>query len=351
MTNHPRMLAEWEPQGAVMMAWPHHGTDWARRLPQALSVFDAIARAVLQYQNLIVSCEDVFSVQNLQRHFDRLCQEQSLPGRALLLPAPSNDTWARDFGPLAVAVGRRIRLLDFSFNGWGGKYPFSKDNAVNSHLARQNAFGRHRLKAVDWVLEGGSLETDGQGTLLSTRHCLMNPSRNGQVSQEELEQTLHQHLGLERFLWLDHGALEGDDTDGHIDTLARFCSPSRIAYVRCDDPGDSHYPELQAMEAQLQGFRQSDGRPYELFPLPWPDAIYSKEGERLPATYANFLILNKAVLVPVYDVPQDREALEVLGQCFPGRDIVPVLCRTVIEQHGSLHCLTMQLPEGVWGHE
>lgn len=351
MSHHPRMLAEWEPQGAVMLAWPHHGTDWARRLPQALPVFDAIARAVLQHQNLIISCEDVFSVQNLQRHFDRLCQEQSLKGRALSLPAPSNDTWTRDFGPLAVAQGKRIRLLDFNFNGWGGKYPWDKDNAVNSHLARQNAFGRHRLKAVDWVLEGGSVETDGQGTLLSTRHCLLDPARNGEKTQQEVEQVLSRHLGFERFLWLDHGYLEGDDTDGHIDTLARFCSPSLITYMRCDDPEDSHYRELQAMESQLQGFRQADGRPYQLVPLPWPGAIVNDEGERLPATYANFLIINGAVLVPVYGIAPDEEALRILGTCFPDRAIVPIQCRPAIEQSGSLHCLTMQLPEGVWGHE
>lgn len=351
MTTTPRLHAEWEPQGAVMLAWPHHGTDWFRTLPQTLPVFEAIALAILHQQHLIISSEDVFQVQNLQRHFDRLCQEQSLPGRVLSLPAPSNDTWARDFGPLAVQQGNRLRLLDFTFNGWGGKYPSEKDNAVNSHLARQQAFGRHRLKTVDWVLEGGSVETDGQGTLLSTRHCLLDPARNGRQNLAKVEQVLHQHLGITRFLWLDHGNLEGDDTDGHIDTLARFCSPECIAYVRCDDSSDSHYPDFQAMEAQLQGFRQANGEPYRLVPLPWPDAIHDEDGERLPATYANFLIINGAVLVPVYGVPQDQAALDALAGCFPGRTLVPVNCRSIIAQHGSLHCLTMQLPEGVWGHD
>ncbi|TVP55887.1 MAG: agmatine deiminase family protein [Halomonadaceae bacterium] len=351
MTTTPRLLAEWEPQGAVMLAWPHHGTDWFSRLPQTLPVFEAIALAILHQQHLIISSEDVSQVQNLQRHFDRLCQEQSLPGRALCLPAPSNDTWARDFGPLAVQQGSRVRLLDFTFNGWGGKYPSEKDNAVNSHLAWQQAFGRHRLKKVDWVLEGGSVETDGQGTLLTTRHCLLDPARNGSQNQVQVEQMLRQQLGFEHFLWLDHGNLEGDDTDGHIDTLARFCSPGCIAYVRCDDPSDSHYQDFQAMEAQLKTFRQANSEPYHLVPLPWPEAIFSDDGERLPATYANFLIINGAVLVPVYGVPQDQQALDALAGCFPGRTLVPVNCRSIIAQHGSLHCLTMQLPQGVWGHD
>jgi len=351
LTTEPRFAAEWEPQGAVMLAWPHRATDWARRLDQVIPVFEHIARAVLRFQNLIVSSEDVFQVQRLQRQFDQWCTEASVPGRALVVLAPSNDTWVRDFGPLTVVERKRYRLLDFRFNAWGNKYPWDKDNAVSQHLARQHAFGKLRLRPVDWVLEGGSVETDGAGTLMTTAQCLLSPARNGDQSRADVEAAMLRHLGTDRVLWLDHGYLEGDDTDSHIDTLARFCTPSRICYVRCDDPEDSHYPALSAMEQELQAFRQRDGSAYELIPLPWPDAIHSDDGERLPATYANFLIINGAVLAPVYDVPQDDEALAILARCFPEREIIAINCRPLIEQHGSLHCLTMQLPPGVWGND
>lgn len=339
--------AEWEPQSAVMLTWPHPGTDWAPQLQETEAVFEAIARAVLGFEHLLISCEYVNRLQQLQHDLNDYARRHELPGRVVTVPAPANDTWARDHGPLAVMTGRGIELLDFRFNAWGGKFHWEKDNALNRHLANAGAFGKCPLRSLDFVLEGGSIDSDGQGTLLTTSECLLTPTRNPHMDRTAIEQFLHEILGAERILWLNHGYLAGDDTDSHIDTLARFCAPDHICYVHCPDVADEHYSALAAMEEELREFRQPDGSPYRLTPLPWPDPLFDEAGERLPATYANFLIINGAVLLPVYDVPQDRDAIAVMQDIFPDREIIPIDCRALVRQHGSLHCVTMQLPAGV----
>lgn len=347
MTSTRVMPAEWAPQSAVMLTWPHPGTDWFQRLDEVEPVFMSIATAVLRRQHLIISCEHVFRAQQLGDQLNRLASEEQWPGRVISVPAPANDTWARDHGPLAVETPEGMRLLDFRFNAWGGKFPWEKDNALNRHLANAGAFGATPLDEVDFVLEGGSVESDGQGAVMATSQCLMTPTRNPEFDRTAIEALMNETLGVKRVLWLNHGYLAGDDTDSHIDTLARFCAPDHICYVRCNDPEDEHWQALSAMEEELRQFRQADGTSYRLTALPWPEAIYDNEGERLPATYANFLIINGAVLVPVYDVPQDQEALSVLAEIFAGREIVAINCRPLIAQHGSLHCVTMQIPQGV----
>lgn len=347
MTSTRVMPAEWARQSAVMLTWPHPGTDWFGRMAEVETVFLSIAQAVLRFEHLLVSCEHVFRAQQLEQELNAWALNQGLPGRAHCVPAPANDTWARDHGPLSVVAEGKVRLLDFRFNAWGNKFPWEKDNALNGHLARAGCFGDTPLDSVDFVLEGGSLESDGQGTLMVTSECLMTPTRNLEYDRAGIENLLGETLGANRVLWLNHGYLAGDDTDSHIDTLARFCSPSHICYIRCDDPEDEHYQALSAMEEELRQFRTSDGSPYTLTALPWPDPVHGEDGERLPATYANFLIINGAVLVPVYDVPQDQLALTTLKHIFADREIVPVPCRPLLEQHGSLHCVTMQLPAGV----
>lgn len=347
VTSTRTLPAEWAPQSAVMLTWPHPGTDWASRLDEVDPVFDAIARAVLRHEHLVISCEHVFRAQALGDDLNRYAQEHGLPGRVISVPAPANDTWARDHGPITVITPDGPELLDFRFNAWGGKFPWEKDDALNRHLANAGAFGKTPLRPVDLVLEGGSIESDGQGTVLATSECLLTPTRNPDLDRAGIEAALSELLGAKRVLWLNHGYLAGDDTDSHIDTLARFCAPDHLCYVRCTDSNDEHYQALAAMEEELREFRQANGEPYRLTALPWPDAIHDEDGERLPATYANFLIINGAVLVPVYDVPQDADALTVFREIFADREIVPVPCRPLIAQHGSLHCVTMQIPEGV----
>lgn len=347
MTSLRVLPAEWAPQSAVMLTWPHSGTDWAGILDEVEPVFLEIARSVLRFQHLIISCEHVVRLQDLERELNTLADQQGLPGRVHAVLAPANDTWARDHGPITVITNEGPILLDFRFNAWGGKFPWEKDDALNRHLADSGVFGATPMRAVDFVLEGGSIESDGEGTLLATSECLLTPSRNASMDRGAIEQLLCEMLGADRILWLNHGYLAGDDTDSHIDTLARFCAPDHICYVTCPDVADEHYSALAAMEEDLQEFRQRDGTPYQLTALPWPDPVFGHEGERLPATYANFLIINGAILLPVYGVPQDEEAIRIVSQIFSSQEVIPINCRALVQQHGSLHCVTMQIPEEV----
>jgi agmatine deiminase len=309
-------------------------------------VFVDIARQIALRETVLVSCLDA-------AHRERVADLLDAAGvdatRALLYICPSNDTWARDHGPITVLRGGRPLLLDFVFNGWGGKYDADLDNQITPRLHAAGAFGATPREPVDLVLEGGGIESDGAGTLLTTSRCLLAPTRNPRLTRAALEARLMALFGCRRILWLGHGGLEGDDTDGHVDTLARFCDQRTIAHVRCDDRADPHYEDLAAMAAELAALRTAAGEPYRLVPLPMPRAVHDDEGRRLPATYANFLIINGAVLVPTYDDPADAEALESLAGCFPDREIVAVPCTPLLHQYGSLHCVTMQLPAGVFG--
>ncbi|MBZ2167782.1 agmatine deiminase family protein [Marinobacter sp. F4216] len=347
MTFRRTLPAEWAPQSAVMLTWPHSGTDWADDLPDVEPVFRAIAKAILRFEHLVISCEDERQLQTETGALTDFATKHGLPGRVVSVTAPANDTWARDHGPLTVTAGTEARLLDFGFNAWGGKFEWQQDNELNRRLSDAGAFGSTLLESIDFILEGGSIESDGQGTLLTTSECLLTPTRNPASDRSDIERLLGENLGAERLLWLNHGYLAGDDTDSHIDTLARFCAADHICYVACPDVADEHYSALAAMEEELQEFRQSNGQPYRLTPLPWPEPIYDDDGERLPATYANFLIINGAVLLPTYGVSQDEEAINVMASIFPDREIIPIDCLPLIRQHGSLHCITMQLPAGV----
>lgn len=263
------------------------------------------------------------------------------------LACETNDTWARDHGAISFNSAEGVSLLDFTFNGWGLKYPADKDNLITRRAVEAGLLQGKYVNRLGFVLEGGAIESNGMGTLLTTTRCLLSPNRNDQMNRTEIEEYLRTTFSLRQVLWLEHGSLVGDDTDGHIDTLARFCAPDTIAYVQCNDAGDEHYRELRQMEEQLRSFRTPEGNPYTLVPLPMPDAIV-ENGERLPATYANFLIMNGAVLYPTYAQPgNDTKAGEILRSIFPDREIVPIDCRPLIRQHGSLHCATMQYLAGV----
>jgi agmatine deiminase len=293
---------------------------------------------------VLIVCLDDAQQQHVK---DVLTRAGVAQARVRLHNIASNDTWARDHGPVTVMDDGQPLLLDFTFNGWGGKFDATLDNLITHQLHTAGAFGAIPMRTIDLVLEGGSIESDGAGTLLTTAQCLLTPTRNPQYNRADIEDCLRSVLGCERFLWLEHGALAGDDTDSHIDTLARLCSADCIAYVACDDPTDEHYTELKTMEAELEAFRTRDGKPYHLVPLPWPKPRFAADGRRLPATYANFLIINGAVLLPTYDDPADPEAAARLAQCFPDREIISIPCLPLILQYGSLHCVTMQLPAGV----
>ena len=316
--NSYRLPAEWEPQSGVQLTWPHAGTDWAPILDEVLRTYDEMAEAIGRYEPVM-----------------RVGQ-------------PNDDTWARDHGFITLtAPGLPARLLDFRFNGWGEKFPADLDNAINRRIYDEGRLKGLYENHLDFVLEGGSIESDGQGTIFTTSQCLLAPHRNQPLTRNEIEERLKTYLCADRVVWIDHGNLTGDDTDGHIDTLVRICPDDTLLYISCNDTADEQYDELRLMEEQLRTLRTADGRPYRLMPLPMPRPIFDGD-DRLPATYANFLVVNGAVICPTYAQPDlDAEALRIVGQAFPRRDVVGIDCRTLIRQHGSLHCCTMQFPENV----
>ena len=325
-----RLPAEWEPQSAVQLTWPHAGTDWAPMLDEISETYRQMVAAIERY-------EPVLTVS---------------PGNTLYstinVHCSTDDTWARDHGFITLVNDRgNARLLDFQFNGWAEKFPASQDNAINRHIFDEGLLNGEYVSQLDFVLEGGSIESDGRGTVFTTTCCLMAPHRNQPMTQQQIEERLKTALCADRIVWISHGKLTGDDTDGHIDTLVRICPNDTLLYVGCDNPNDEQYDELQLMERELQDLRTIDGRPYRLLRLPMPQPII-EDDLRLPATYANFLVINGAVLCPTYNQPDlDREALRLIGQAFPGRDIIGIDCCSIIRQHGSLHCCTMQYPAGV----
>ena len=325
---------EWAPQQFVQLTWPHEETDWVDMLDEVNQCFAEIARHIIQYENLLIVCRDAERIRTLLKDIDL--------NRITFVELPTNDTWARDHGGITVLEDGKKVIYDFAFNGWGKKFEAELDNKITKALYDKQLFGSNVTyrNCLDFVLEGGSIESDGEGTLLTTSTCLLSDNRND-LSKEAVEARLKDYFGLHRMLWLNHGYLAGDDTDSHIDTLARFCDVNTIAYVNCEDERDEHYTELKKMEEELMQFRTVSGAPYRLIPLPMADAVY-EAGERLPATYANFLIINGAVLMPTYQSPKDEIALKQLELAFPDRKIIGINCLPLIKQHGSLHCVTMQ---------
>ncbi len=330
---------EWIPQCGVMLTWPHEDTDWNYILEDVTRCYINIAHEIAKRERLLIVCHDEKQVRTLL---------SDIEDRILFRQIDTNDTWARDHGPITVYVDGQPCLFDFQFNGWGLKFAANLDNQITRNLYASDLFSANTgyFNFLHYVLEGGSIESDGCGTLLTTKECLLSKNRNEHLQQEEIEAFLKDIFGLKRILWLNHGWLAGDDTDSHIDTLARFCGEDTIAYVQCTDKNDEHYEELKAMEEELKTFTMEDGSAYSLVPLPMPEARY-EDDFRLPATYANFLIINGAVLVPTYQCQEDKVALERLQKAFPNHEVVGIDCTPLIRQHGSLHCVTMQLPLGV----
>ena len=383
-TSRLRFPAEWERQWGVQLTWPHEDTDWEPYLKEITATYIEMAKAITRYEMLLVVAPDIESVR--QQLSDAAVDIQ----KVVFHPCPTDDTWARDHGFITLKrkeerEERReatfeeggVRLLDFQFNGWGDKFEAKKDNAINhrlfptlsSLLTSHSSLPRYE-DHLDFVLEGGSIESDGRGTLFTTSGCLLAPHRNQPLKKAEIERELKSRLHVERVIWIDYGHIEGDDTDGHIDTLVRIAPNDTLLYISCDDPSDPHYEDLKKMEHQLMTFRTQEGKSYRLLKLPMPDPIYEirgerreergkiegneergkrreERGERLPATYANFLVINGAVLVPTYGQPdKDEEAIRLIQEAFPDRQMIPIDSRVIIRQHGTIHCCTMQFPKG-----
>src|SRR5579883_339560 len=339
--THFRLPAEWEPQAAVLIAWPHEGTDWGPRLLETESSYVALVSAIARFERVVICAPDD-AVR--ERAIELLAAGGANLSNVGFVEIPYNDTWLRDSGPITLRSGDEFTLVDFRFTGWGGKFEGSRDDALITGLIERDVFAPGIAHArYDWALEGGAIESDGRGTLLTTWRCLHQ--RHPNLSREEMTEQLRESLGAQRVLWLTHGYLQGDDTDAHIDTLARFVPDHGIVFQACEDADDPHFAELAAMRGELEALRTPDGLPYKLHALPWPKPIID-EDRRLAASYANYLVINDAVLAPAYGDSADLDAARIIGEAHPGREVVQIPCRPLIWQNGSLHCVTMQLPEG-----
>lgn len=335
---------EWYVQDGIQLTWPDATTDWAPYIGQITDTYLQLAKVITKHEQLIVATANAKETRAIiARHLD-----YDQIGRVDIYQCGINDTWARDHAAITMVAtddARLCKLLDFKFNGWGEKFAWGKDNAITKSLFCQGAFNGSLESHEDFVLEGGAVESDGHGTIFTTTHCLMAKYRNQPLTQRGIEEKLKDVFNAKRIVWLNHGTLIGDDTDGHIDTIVRVCPDDTLLYVGCDDNDDEQYEDFLLLEKELEALTTIDGKPYSLMRLPMPDAIYD-DGERLPATYANFVILNGAVIVPAYNQPDsDRMAASIIGKAFPDREIISIDASTVVRQHGSLHCITMQYPK------
>ena len=332
--------AEWHPQSAIQLTWPHENTDWVDSLDEVIVCFSNLVKLIAPHQKVLIVCpsKEIVLPHILDANLNNV----------IFSEIPSNDTWARDHGGITVIENGKAKILDFRFNGWGLKFAANFDNQITSQLFHKGVFGKETIyeNQLGFALEGGGIESDGKGTILTTSHCLLSPNRNGHLTKQEIEKYLLNFFNASRILWLNHGYLAGDDTDSHIDTLARLCNETTIAYVKCTDETDEHYAALKAMENELKSFKTTDGNPYHLVALPMADTVYDEDDShyRLPATYANFLITNEMILMPTYHSPKDKEAIKIMEAIFPDKKVVGVNCISLIKQHGSLHCVTMQYP-------
>lgn len=338
MTDQARLLPEWYPQEAILLSWPDAQTDWANWLSEVQNTYIDIISAINRH-----SCPVILLVRQEQIPL----VESMLPASSnvLLVPADYNDTWLRDYGFLTCQFDSAMYPVSFCFNGWGDKFDANKDNRVNSSYLAELC--QHSLVEHDLVLEGGALEINDEGILLSTELCLSNPKRNGALDLRSYQQAFAKTLGATNSLILQNGHLEGDDTDGHIDTLVRFTPENNVviqtAYNRPDDP---HFAGLNALvEECRKRLTEATAREPVIFQLPLP-FIQNSEGDRLPASYANFLISNQQIFAPIYDQPEDQAALETLAKAYPQFNIVPINCHALVQQYGSLHCISMQIPKG-----
>lgn len=351
---------EWAPQSGILLTWPHGKTDWKPYLKEITKVYLQLADIITRHERLLIVTPQPAVVQSELK--ERLSSGQM--EKVQLYEIETDDTWARDHGPLTLVSTKHaatwivpIHLLDFNFNGWGEKYPYAKDNAINLQLYYGGAFQGALENHTDFTLEGGAIESDGKGTIFTTASCMLAPHRNEPLERRDIDERLRILFHVPRVVWIEHGRLIGDDTDGHIDTILRVAPNDTLLYIGDVPADDPMHDDFVQLEEQLRNLRTLDGKSYRLLKLPLPDALYDDGKEvtdvpdagnnRLPATYANFIVLNGAVIVPTYGQPEhDEMAKKQIALAFPNREIVGVDARTVIRQHGSLHCLTMQLPDG-----
>ena len=323
------LIAEWEEQSAIIIAWPNKNTDWKENLREIEQTYIEIVQKITDHQLVIILSNE----KSIKKNFS----EEILKNIKIII-VDYNDTWTRDYIGLSIKTKQNFHLIDFKFNGWGGKYNFKKDNSINLQLFKQNIFSKVEFKYNNFVLEGGSIDSNGKGTILTTSKCLLNKNRNTNLNKEEIEKALSESLGIKKIIWLKNGHIPGDDTNSHVDTLARFCNEKTIAYSVSDSK------ELKLLEKELTKIAIENQ--YKLIPLKLPKPIFNR-GKQLPASYTNFLITNRKILVPIYGDKNDYCAISTLQNVFPKREVVGIDCREIIKQNGSLHCITMQVSKNL----
>jgi len=317
-----RVPGEWEKQKQIMLVFPNANSDWKHSIEEIKHSYIDLIKTIQKYQKCIILCKDK----------EGLSTSLSSLNNIQLIKIETNDTWIRDFAGISIYDDDKLKILNFKFNAWGEKFEYNLDNEVNHKLKNLGIFDN--LKDVNFILEGGSIDSNGDKVMLTTAKCIFNKNRNPTLSKEQIIGKLKKLFGLKELIILKHGKLIGDDTDAHVDTLARFIDKDTIAYVKCYDKNDSHFKELKQMEEELIQTK------YTLIPLPLPGPIYFKKN-RLPATYLNFVFINSALIVPTYKDKNDEVVLKILQNFFPNRDIIGVDTSTFIREHGSLHCATM----------
>jgi agmatine deiminase len=336
-----RMPAEWAPHRGTWLSWPHKAASWPGKFGPVPGIFAALVRTLAEHEEVHINVAGP-AMEAAVRSL--LADEGADTGQVFFHANPTNDAWCRDHGPIFVTRERDGRseqaIIDWDYNAWGGKYPpYDLDDVVPTRIGRELGLP---VFTPGLVMEGGSIDVNGCGTLLTTEACLLNPNRNPTRSRAEIEQALRDQLGVTAILWLGDG-IAGDDTDGHVDDLTRFVDEHTVVTAVEHDPTDENHEPLQANLERLRGMRDQDGRPLEVVPLPMPRAI-RHDGQRLPASYANFYIANGLVVVPTYDPPRDEEALAVLRRCFPDREVVGIDCTDLVWGLGAFHCVTQQWP-------
>jgi len=332
-----RMPAEWEPHDATWLVWPHNTETWYHGLELVEDAYVRMIRALVEGEVVWVLVNDATSAEHVRRRL----QESDIPlERVRLFELPTNDAWIRDYGPNFIVNDTSVAINNWGFNSWGGKYPpWNLDNAVPEQIARRLGFP---LFSPGLILEGGSIDVNGAGTFLTTESCLLNVTRNFPLSRERIEIALKEFLGVRHVLWLE-GGIVGDDTDGHIDDVARFVNPTTVVAVIEEDSTDENYRILRENIKRLARMRDQEGRPLDVVTLPMPKPVVVR-GVRLPASYANFTIANACVLVPVFGQDRDERALRTLAELFPTRRIVPIPAMELVVGLGACHCLTQQQP-------
>jgi len=328
-----RWPAEWEPHAATWLAWPHKPETWPGKFEPIPAIWQKLVQTLARFEPVHI-CAGGEAV---------MAEARRLVGdtpNVTLHDIPTNDVWARDHGPMFLSGGPEPALVDWEYNAWGGKYPpFDLDNAVPGQVA---AFTGRRMFSPGIIMEGGALENNGAGTILTTEPCLLNPNRNPQLNREQIEQYLRDYACADKILWIG-GSVEGDDTDSHIDELARFVGPTTVVAALENDPQDVNYEPLQENFRRLQTLTDAQGRSLEVIPIPMPRPLFYDE-QRLPACYMNFYIANGVVIVPVFDDPNDKLALDTLGRVFPGREIIGIQSIDLVWGLGAFHCITQQQP-------